>query len=348
MKKALTIVLALALSLALVGPVLANNGQDVETNVTVIGGGGSSPVIKCKWETAWTWANGDDDLTKDGLQVDLSVIPQGSKTVYYWAVAADPNFDVSKVWADVYEPCDVFKYQVQLDQIYCDTPVWAVADLELADAAGLITYGPGHDLASVSQQLLDEQAKMYKGQADLEHPQPGGYYHVQDRAQDASGNLSAILLNCFEYVRTPAIELDFTKIDFGEVPISTEVIISGDDIMDPVDTGPRTIKNSGNCNLDISVHFDDMGLKPPEGDVEFDAQLDLCGKVIGIKPSVPTKLTGELPICNAYPMHFSIHIIKALELKAYSGKVTITGQDNLAPDGCDPCENVDCPTPPMP
>lgn len=162
MKKVLGILLALVLVLAFSVPVMAVE-EPVTTAANVVGTGGSPPEIKCKWETAFDYPSGDDDTTTPGMQADLAG-PQADKTIYYWAVVMDPQGvdNIQKVWADVYEPCGTFKYEVDLVQIYCLDPAGAVWALDLAETAGLVVYGAPHTFATTSQQLLDGQAKMYK------------------------------------------------------------------------------------------------------------------------------------------------------------------------------------------
>jgi len=335
MKKVLGILLALVLVLAFSVPVMAVE-EPVTTAANVVGTGGSPPEIKCKWETAFDFPSGDDDTTTPGMQADLAG-PQADKTIYYWAVVMDPQGvdNIQKVWADVYEPCGTFKYEVDLEQIYCLEPASAVWALDLAEKAGLVVYGGVHTFATTSQQLLDGQAKMYKSSADLTHEQQGGYYRVEAYAQDAQANVSLMLENCFEYVRTPCIELDFAGVNFGDVLVCNEKIVSGDDQLDTPEL--PTIKNSGNCDLDISVHFDNMGFIAPTGEVEFDAQLNLFGKVSNILPSVWTPLPGKLVICTPTPMHFSIHVMKDTVKGAHSGTLTIKGVDSGTPCAGTPC-----------
>ena len=336
----ISIAVALVLVISLGVPALA---AEVDTSANVIGGGGSTPVIKCKWETSDLGPGSDDDATKTGTQIDLDA-PQQPEDVYYWVVVTDEDGmdNITEVWVDVYELQggieEAFKYEIFLDQIYCDEPQWpnAADAVQVAYDHGLLLLAPGFTLVDVKTELLKGEAKLYKGHSEIVHGQAGGYYRVEAYAQDAQANVSVPLHNCFEYVRTVYLELDFTAVNFGDVFISTPKKVSGDEDMTTPDK--PSAKNGGNCDLDISVHFDDMGFTSPTGKVQFDARLGLNPTVDEIDPSVTTLLPGYLPICNTYEMDFSIHVIKDLVGGAHSGKVTITAVDRGTPD-----PGVSCP-----
>lgn len=191
-KVIISIAVALLLVMSLGVPVLAGGSEEVDSTANVIGGGGTAPVIKCKWETSGPNPGDDDDIIKPGTQIDLTAA-QGSEDVYYWVVVTDEQgvSNIGQVWVDVYELCaspdEQYKYEIYLEQIYCTEPEWPAAAIavQVAYDAGLVLIGPGHTLESVKTQLLKNEAKLYKGHSMLEHPQPGGYYRVEAYAQDA-------------------------------------------------------------------------------------------------------------------------------------------------------------------
>lgn len=356
MKKVLAILLALVLVLAFSVPVMAS-----VTEVEMIGSDENAyvPIVKAKWETSDSWCSSDDDTTKSGTQV-LPIVPQGEKTVYFWAVVTDrPLLDIKHVWAEIYHPDETLKVQIELEQIYC-TP-WgednwlAAADcLEYADLAGLVKYGLTNldgddiDFGDVYTELFKGEAKMYKGSLTFVHGQPGGFYSVEVYAQDQDST-SVRLVNCFEYVRTVCIEQDFTTVDFGKLKIDEVQKVSGDEDM-TTDNKP-TLKNGGNIDTTVSVHFSEMYYVDTAGVVtdvelevvEFDARL---GELTTVDPILPCDITpiGDIPICNTWELDLSIHPIKLAQDEAgvnlvgiYRGTITITGEDNGSPTPGTPC-----------
>ena len=356
MKKALGILLALVLVLAFSVPVMAS-----VTEVEMIGSDENAyvPIVKAKWETSDSWCSADDDPTKSGTQVNPNV-PQGNVTAYFWAVVTDkPLADIKHVWAEIYHPDGTLKVQIELEQMYC-TP-WTEANwlqaaecLGYADEADLVTYGSTNldgdaiDFDDVYTELFKGEAKMYRGELTLEHGQPGGFYSVEVYAQDQDST-SVRLVNCFEYVRMVCIEQDFTTVDFGKLKIDEIQKVSGDEDMTTLNK--PTLKNGGNADTTVSVHFSEMYYVDTAGvltDVElevvtFDARLGALLTVDPIDPCVPTVI-GDIPICNTWELDLSIHPIKLAQDEAgvnlvgiYRGTITITGEDNGSPTPGTPC-----------
>jgi len=366
MKKALGILLALVLVLAFSVPVMADV-PDVTTSVTVVGdASGSPPIIKAKWEKFSHYLDSgekrpdrdmytldymtyDDDPTLAGIQVfpPGQADPQGEIDVEYWAVVTDPQglADIVFVSADVYHPDGSPKYEVMMLQAcadYLDLKVkqMAIDEMTAADAAGAITYNEILDTAGTPTGVfytLDDlifeyeqnEAWIFMGVEWLDYHQPCGTYTVEICAAD-QGLKKDYKINTFEYVKEASIELDFTTLDFGEVLLSKEVPISGDD--DMTTPGKPTVKNLGNCNATVCVHFDDMGLgwRTEDGEqvpnVTYDARLDLFQPVPVINPSEDIQLPGLLPLCNQMKISFSIHVSKA-EPGEFTGLCTIWATD---------------------
>ena len=355
MKKALGILLALVLVLAFSVPALADV-PDVPTKVTVVGdAAGSPPIIKAKWEKFSHYTNSgemrpdraaytldymtyDDDPTTAGIQVfpPGQNDAQGEIDVEYWAVVTDPQgrADIVFVSADVYHPDGSPKYEVMLLQVcanYLDATVKAeaFAEMEAADAAGAITYNAGYTLDDLKAQYEQNQAWIFMGVEWLDYHQPHGMYRVEVCAAD-QGLKKDYKENWFEYVKEASIAIDFTMLDFGEVLLCKEVPISGDNDM----TTPNkpTVKNLGNCDANVCVHFNDMGLgwRTENGEqvpnVTYDARLDLFEPVPVINPSEDIQLPGVVPLCNHMKISFSIHVSKA-EPGEYTGICTIWATD---------------------
>jgi hypothetical protein len=97
LKKVFAIAVALVLLVVMAVPVMADGTKTADTSANVLGGGGSPPIIKCKWETSGTAADsesGDPTHLTLGTQID-PVIDEAAQTcqatVYYWAVVMDPQ-----------------------------------------------------------------------------------------------------------------------------------------------------------------------------------------------------------------------------------------------------------------
>ncbi len=327
-------------------------GPPVTTQVEVVGGaGGSPPVIKAKWEKFSHYLDSgakrpdrdmytldymtyDDDETVDGIQVfpPGQDDPQGEIDVEYWAVVTDPQGldDIVFVSADVHHPDGSPKYEVMLLQVFADynDPIvkeQAFAEMEAADAAGAITYNDGYTLDDLEFQYEQNEAWIFKGVEWLDYHQPHGMYTVNVCAAD-QGLKKDYKENAFEYVKEASIAIDFTVLDFGQVLLCKEVPISGDNDMATPDK--PTVKNLGNCDAHINVHFDDMGLgwRTENGEqvpnVTYDARLDLFDPVPVIKPCEDTLLPGKLLMCETMKISFSIHVDKA-EPGTYNGTVTL-------------------------
>ena len=375
MKKLIAIALALAMALALsltAIPAMANTNE-AETKVEVVSGGGTNhqPVIKAKWETSGPYCNSDDNTVKPGLQANPNV-PQGTKTVYFWAVVSDPDSldQITGVWVDLYKPDGTLKVQIELEQVYCTEPEWpnAAVCVQAAADADLLVLGEMYDVSDpdnwiivpatlddVKTELIKGEAKLYKGSHDFVHGQWGGFYRVEAYALDAQST-SNRLENCFEYVRQVWLEKDFTAVDFGALQLSQGKIVSGDEDL----TTPEkpTLKNGGNVDTKIIVHFSPMTLRDPAtGDpipdpngfpiplaaVEHDARLGLLATVQPILPCEETFI-GVLHVCNTKELDLSIHPKKLYEDEAgnprfgiYKGMIRIIGEDNETPTAGTPC-----------
>lgn len=367
MKKLLAIALALVLLVALAVPVMADGTKDADTEATVLGGDGSPPTVKCKWETSGPGCDvesGDPTHLTPGTQID-PIIDEAAQTcqaeVHYWAFVTDPQgvSNIDEVAVDVFEPAPdgtyIWKYKVVLEQIYCSpSPDKAAmkSALNCADAANLVTYDPAYDLNEIAGdngEIDQGSVKLYHGSAIIEGHQPGGIYHVEAFAFDLQQDMSAKLINCFEYVRTEALVKDFSIINWGDVVKCSEAVVCGD--TDMATPEQPTLKSTGNCALDISVHFSDMFRDDGRimDEVEFDAYLvGDENRVAPILPCVDTDISHPpsgnhvyCPPCTPTKAGFSIHVIQA-QPGTYTGTITLTGTDNGLPWGGENCSNPFC------
>jgi len=253
-----------------------------------------------------------------------------------------------------------FKYKVVLD-LFKDS--WMASDpvktemvnaITCANDAGLLTIATSYTLndiigtEAVGQALIKQgKVRLYRGHAEIEHPQAGGIYWVQAFAYDAAQNaMSAILLNCFDYVRVVALDKDFTNINWGNVVKNHTAVVCGDNILGGA---LPTMKTGGNCALDVSVLYSNMyadigGVQTPMQEVSFDAYLfdesnrifepgpaDFTRESLNISyPFGPTGTHLWLPICTPEKVGFSIYVQQA-QPGNYTGSVTFTATDNGIP-----------------
>jgi hypothetical protein len=314
-KKLIAVILAVVLVVAIAVPAFAET-----TEVTVTAGGGSPPIVKCKWETP------DDGDTGPGTQVLPSGTYQVYKEVHFWAVVTDPEGveTVSNVFVDVYHPAGPpengsFKYQLELLEV---DQAAGITAFENAWTGDLITFNTGHDYDSVLHQLQQGLARVYEGTQVLSYHQPAGDYQVKVKAYDLPGNPSVVLTNYFTYVAVTAMELDFTTVNYGTVQMSINKWIGGDQTFGTANL--PTVRNVGNTNLQITIVQDDMGLGDTSGEpnVIYDARLGANGVHAIYAPEQEVTLEDVLPLCNTQKLDFSIHVKKA-DPAPYSGSITL-------------------------
>jgi hypothetical protein len=317
LKKALIIGLVVILSLALAIPAIA---QTKDTSVEVLAGAGSPPIIKCKWETP----DDGDPLANNGTpgtQVMPIAAYQALKQVWFYAVVTDPQgvLTVSRVYADVYHPscrpADVpsFKYQLEMLPLELVEGQTAFQD---AVNKNLVTFASGFTTSEVLEELVQEDAKVYRGTQYIDYHQPWGDYYVKVLAYDSGNNESAPLWNQFKYMKVSAAEFDFDSVNYGSVEVCTNKWKGGDTIFDPTESpSMATVRNIGNTWVTLQVQQDDMGLGQTSGvwNVEYDARLGdaLTGTAIVYEPDQKVSLPDILELCNTQKLDFSIHVKKA-------------------------------------
>ena len=260
MKKIITIMAILCMVIMTV-PAMADWDQCVDepqittinTHTTVLGTtipggttqGGSEnlpPYIKVKWEYDEEAAEHDSCIDL-GLQVAPELF--GTRTVGYYAVVTDPNGreTVANVYADVYHPDGSYKYQVELYKIEDKLVALDIWDHAYGVHSDLITvneewaFGLPPEVTwaeDVRDELNEQLAYLYYGEAEISYCQPGGWYYVGVRAHDVLNMWSDYLCNRFWYIPTSAVEIDFDAVDYsqeGPVAVSYERWIGGDYIM---------------------------------------------------------------------------------------------------------------------
>jgi hypothetical protein len=279
------------------------------------------------------------------------------------------------VFADVYEPefagCTawpsggVFKYQVRLElepwcnllppAHPCDLTMQTVLDLQAVLQGlyddGRLTLNTAYFnsigitvtedmLYDIADELVQTHALLFKGCDVLDYHQPCGLYRVEVLAYDDSNDPSELLVNAFEYKCTVGVALDFTSINFGEVTVCVERLITGDATYNPGD-GKPTIKNIGNVPAKVNMLWSDLynctsdiglGMTGPDWNVEYDSRLGIGGTKTMFDPEAEKALPEILGLCNEEKLEFSVHVKKAAS-GCYYGEVVISG---VAEPSCGP------------
>jgi hypothetical protein len=364
-KRILSVVIAIIAILALTVPAMAfspTQTQDVNTNVTVDPTTvGNAPIIKAKWETKTDdiACPLDDDPPCSGMQLDPPLSYLGTVPIFFWAIVTDPDglINVQHVYVDVNHPAGYpeqgsFKFQVELfplnsaldDGVISKAEAdAALAWLEAADKAMLVTYAGSHPYDDCWDELDQGEAYIWVGEYYMDYHQPCGDYTVKAYGFDVQTNQSAILQNTFEYVCYTAAEIDFTSVDYGTVTVSSEKPVSGDTHF-YVGDGKPTIRNIGNTWFHIEIRQDDMGFgytsSPAGWNVAYDVRLGAAtegnDKLVfdpsDYKGALGTGdkwyvVPGIINLCNTWKVDFSIHVKKAVITEpgdaVYSGKMQL-------------------------
>jgi len=350
MKKLLAIVLVLAtlISVFPVFPVFAADATGT-TTVTVATGGGTIPVVKCKFEQEpiAVLESGDPTHITALSQFLPPLVKSAKKPIDYYAVVTDAEDmgSVAQVFADVYHPIGspapynapggpgnqpYFKYEVPFAKVGHDAAAKAL--VVAAYNAKLVTFSDNYTIADVTMELDKGTADLWKGTALIDYEQPAGLYTVRVYAIDKNSNLSAVLINQFLYVPVAGVEVDFTGINFGSVNLGTEKMVAGDTIwqtpaaMAP-SPNPATVRNIGNTWARVTIKESDMGLgQDVTGmwNVQFDARMgnDNANRVV-FDPNVTVTLPNWLTLSSQDELDLSILVKKGFSGQTYSGTVII-------------------------
>lgn len=365
MKKIIAIALALVLCAAFTVPAYAIDATPTPVNVgTVItvDTTGIPPIVKCKWETP------DADPVKPLTQVmpvpgtvtgcPTATLNIGKVQVCFYAVVTHPSGmgAVSGVYADVFHPlakrmlnntplpgtpdsttewCGSFKYQVQLDPYLVNENAAAVAEIQAAYDAGLITFNPDYDIDEVKYEIMQDEAELFKACEYLHNHQPAGCYTVEVSAVNTAGTWSPILINCMEWLPLNSFIADFSSVNYSPVSLNVHKWVGGDaDMCTPL---KPTVWNNGNTYLDIQVAQDDAGFGMASGvwNVHWDARMGNSdvGAIInydpfGYKGASPTNadfhsLQRVLVMCTPTKLDFSILVEKNPKGNSYSGTLWV-------------------------
>lgn len=352
MKRALIVMVAVALALAFgVAPALA---ASVPTSVTVTSCG-HDPIVKAKFETNWDpmgcWEDGDCLHQTMGTQIMPSGEYQVSKPVAVWAVVTDPvgmdDLDNGIIWADVFYPevvgtctdwCNAAPIEITLEPVGCGQDAYNT--FMTAYNYGLVTLNNGITATDVGEELLQCQAWLFMGIYTISYHDPAGCYTVVVTAQDECGGLGS-LENWFQYVSDEGIEIDFDAVNYAPVSVGKWKQVGGDTIFDtdgnPLGTAPSpepaTVRNIGNCDVQIKVVQDDMGFgkkTSPAGvttwNVHYWARLGnaVNGTQVFYEPNETATIPNILCLCHTEKLDFGIKVDKTPAGSSYIGMMTLS------------------------
>jgi len=353
MKKLLSILIALVVTLALVAvPVIANGEETVDTGATV-DGGGSPPFICCKFETP------DHDPDASGTQV--LPVADAQRMMKFYVVAGDPNSvdDIASVDVTVRYPDGTEKFQLRAikgTDSWVEIPWDGLIDMDgdcsgdipmsealpELDSQGRIAYGDGQSLSTVLYDLRYRKQIMLELVGYMDCHQPSVIYTVEAVATDMGGGTSPAVTNTFFYMSIVAMQIDFDTVgvQWDGVNINQWNYLLGDE--DMTTTARPTVKNVGNDDAMLMVHATALtgvvnGKKIEDFDAEMDEKNPETGDIIHFGriefpacenwviteegyPDTPIKL---IP-CHPTQLDFSVHPPTGTIADTYVGTMTLT------------------------
>ena len=358
MKKLLSILIALVVTLALIAvPVIADPGEEetVDTGATV-GGGGSPPFICCKFETP-------DHDTASGTQV----LPKANtnRKMKFYVVVGDPNSiaDIASVDVTVKYDADTEKFQLRavkgeaswivipwtggVDLVGTKAPGAGVTPVPEAlaqlDAEKRIAYGPDQDLGTVLFDLEWGKQILVELPGLMDCHQPSQDYIVEVVATDMGGSSTVVpVTNTFFYMSIVALKIDFSAVAWDAVNVDQWNMLLGDeDLGTPL---RPTVKNVGNDMgilqlLASPLLGAEFGKTIEEFDAEMDEKNEEATAIINhghieFLADTPTVITRadagyetepiKLVPCHPTQLDLSVHPPVGTREDSYSGTMTLT------------------------
>lgn len=304
------------------------------------------------------------------------------KLIYYYAIVKKTP-DIGSVFALVWHPenapapyngstetipspghstnasltCGFFKYKIDYAMVGHNHVGEAGYDatvaplFEAAVAAHLVIFGDGYTAAevhnaSLTGELDQGNAYLWRGCRYIDYEQPAGDYLVDVYGLNNSGVLSAVVSNYFRYMPMCSIDVDFNGLDFGSIPTNYETQIIGNRVWDTPgwasDTNPiASVRNTGNVWAKVSVNITDMGFGRsgpethyssigngttagvPPGASNMNSYYDFTMGPYGaykcyMDPGTPIITTNYLDLSTLEKLDFSI-LVKQASAGSYSG-----------------------------
>jgi hypothetical protein len=234
------------------------------------------------------------------------------------------DMDADATIANVTATEKPFKFQVEAVKLD-PTADAAIIEKAKADAvaAGLITQAEADD---IDEEIYNtETAFMFKATFYMSYHQPAGWYKVATWATDQVGGQSDHLISMFQWWPTKVLDLDFTLIDFGEIMPCKEKMVPGDYVMETPGPAPPvmpTVKNEGNVDITIGLHFTAMvGDEKGKTIEDFDAKFK--DEKLLFKACDTKLFTNPLYLCETEKISFSIHAPEGTPADTYWGMLHI-------------------------
>jgi len=115
-------------------------------------------------------------------------------------------------------------------------------------------------LCGANGELMKDNVGVYCCDQALSYDDPAGDYNAIVIAEDSAGGVGDSLNNKFTYIAQAAIEVNFSKISYGEVNPNVEAVAQDYQGLNLQKLTSAVIRNIGNTRAQITVWQDDMGV----------------------------------------------------------------------------------------
>lgn len=234
------------------------------------------------------------------------------------------DMDADATIADLCATEKPFKFEVEAVKLdpTDDAEIIEAAKAD-AVAAGLISPA---EAADIDEEIYDtETAFMYKATFYMSYHQPAGWYKVATWATDQNGGQSDHLISKFEWWATKVLDVDFTLIDFEEIVPCKVKMVPGDYVMEEPGPAPPvmpTVKNEGNVDIIIGLHFDAMvGEEKGKTIEDFDAKFK--DEKLNFTACETKWFSEPLYLCETEKISFSVHAPEGTPADTYWGMLHI-------------------------
>ena len=271
-----------------------------------------------------------DEFNFDRTQV--YPVPGGTKDVDVYIVACDPNGN-----------SDIKTVRAMLNwtnNTKTETKTAAVATLgssctsgkqalKNATDAGLLTLAECNEILDTIN--IYKLCKLYKATFTLDNCDTSGWYHVTATACDDCGCGCVPETNSFFYKSIVAVDIDFTKVNYGPISVGNPQTVPGNSIMQTPGVALPvlpTVQNIGNDPMDVIISATDMAGSCGGVPVSIPASAQTA-KVDG-EPKQALSTTGvcfdtnlmcEMPA----PIEFVLTAPAGTCTSTYTGSLTVTG-----------------------
>jgi len=340
MKKLIASLMAVAVLTWVAGPLMVVANGSIDTSLTQDASGGIAPKVIVSWVARGN--DKDEDAINfyrdDSLDKYSQILPSGEHNVHTkiaMCAIVESEYGVgyiNNVYADVFYPgvklgsshialpnqsgdgcgqfmqqdllvklgkqdgIDLFCFNVQQDNN--NLPYWNSSD----------TY---ETLCGTTGKLYKDEALVYCGTKEISYEDPAGYYPITTLVQD-NDSQSGTHSHGFTYLPVAAFEVDFSNVNYGNVKLNINKIISGDLNFLPSTDSKPSIRNTGNVRLAVNVWQDDMNLGKTSGNwnVSYGARIGHEVSFTTYVPEETKSILDELDLSELNEMDFSVLINK--------------------------------------